>query len=56
MPKTEFRRVRRIWWLTVSKAAERTNKRRTEMLSFSRAERISFTVCNTTVSVLCPAR
>ena len=43
MPKTEFRRERRIWLPTVSKAAERSNKRRTEMLSLSRAERISFT-------------
>ena len=33
MPKTEFRRERRIWWSRVSKAAERSNKRRTEMLS-----------------------
>ena len=40
----------------VSKAAERSNKRRTEMLSLSRAERISFTIRNKTVSVLCPAR
>ena len=37
----------------VSKVAERSNKRRTEMLSLSRAERISFTVHNKTVSVLC---
>ena len=43
MPKTDFRRERRIWWSIVSKAAERSNKRRTEMLSLSRAERISFT-------------
>ena len=56
MPKTEFRRERRIWWSIVSKAAERSNKRRTEMLSLSRAERISFTIRNKTVSVLCPAR
>ena len=42
MPKTEFRLERRLWWSTVSKAAERSNKRRTEMLSLSRAERISF--------------
>ena len=34
MPKTEFRRERRIWWSIVSKAAERSNKR-TEMLSLS---------------------
>ena len=55
MPKTEFRRERRIWWSSVSKAAERSNKRsRTEMLS--RAERISFTIRNKTVSVLHPAR
>ena len=46
MPKTEFRRERRIWWSRVSKAAERSNKRRTEMLSLSRAERISFTIRN----------
>ena len=39
----------------MSKAAERSNKR-TEMLSLSRAERISFTVRNKTVSVLRPAR
>ena len=32
---------KRIWWSIVSKAAERSNKRRTEMLSLSRAERIS---------------
>ena len=38
------------------KAAERSSKRRTEMLSLSRAERISFTIRNKTVSVLCPAR
>ena len=58
MPKTEFRRERRIWWSVVSKAAERSNKRRTEMLSLSRAEiiKLSFTVRNKTVSVLCPAR
>ena len=56
MPKAEFRRERRIWWSKVSKSAERSNRRRTEMLSLSRAERISFTVCNKTVSVLCPAR
>ena len=56
MPKTEFRRERRIWWSLVSKAAERSNKWRTEMLSLSRAERISFTIHNKTVSVLCPAR
>ena len=43
MPKTEFRRERRIWWSIVSKAAERSNKRRTEMLSLSWAERILFT-------------
>ena len=55
MPKTEFRRERRIWWSVVSKAAERSNKR-TEMLSLSRAERILFTICNKTVSVLYPAR
>ena len=55
MPKTEFRWERRIWWSIVSKVAERSNKRRTEMLSLSRAERISFTICNKTVSVLCPA-
>ena len=34
----------------------RSNKRITEMLSLSRAERISFTIHNKTVSVLCPAR
>ena len=56
MPKAEFRRERRIWWSIVSKAAERSNKRRTEMMSLSRAERISFTVHNKTVSVLYPAR
>ena len=56
MPKTEFRRERRIWWSRVSKAAKRSNKRRTEMLSLSRAERISFTIRNKTVSVLHPAR
>ena len=55
MPKTEFRQERRMWWSVVSEAAERFNKRRTEMLSLSRAERISFTTCNKTVSVLCPA-
>ena len=55
MPKTQFRRERRIWWSVVSKAAERSNKR-TEMLSLSRAERILFTICNKTVSVLYPAR
>ena len=48
MPKTEFRRESRIWWSIVSKAAERSNKRRTEMLSLSRAERISFTIRNKT--------
>ena len=56
MSKTEFRRERRIWWSKVSKAAERSNGRRTEMLSLSRAERISFTVRHKTVSALCPAR
>ena len=56
MPKTEFRRERRIWWSRVSKAAERSNKRRTKMLSLSGAERISFTIRNKTVSVLCPVR
>ena len=39
----------------MSKAAERSNKR-TEMLSLSRAERISFTIHNKMVSVLCPTR
>ena len=39
----------------MSKAAERSNKR-TEMLSLSTAEGISFTIRNKTVSVLCPAR
>ena len=56
MPKTEFRRERRIWWSVLSKAAERSNKRRTEMLSLSRAERISFTIRNKTVSIVCPAQ
>ena len=42
MPKTEFRRERRIWWSVVSKVAERSNERRTEMLSLSRVERISY--------------
>ena len=46
MPKTEFRRERRIWWSIVSKAAERSNKRRTEMLSLSRVES-RFVVCHT---------
>ena len=32
------RRERRIWLLIVSKVAERSNKRRTEMLSLSRAD------------------
>ena len=32
----------------VSKAAERSNKRKTEMLSLSRAEKISFTIRNKT--------
>ena len=35
-----------IWWSIVSKAAERSNKRRTEMLSLSRAERILVTIHN----------
>ena len=39
--------------VNMSKAAERSNKTRTEMLSLSRAERLSFTICNKTVSVLC---
>ena len=56
MPKTEYRLEKRIWWSIVSKAAERFNKRRTEILSLSRAERISFTIRYKTVSVLCPAR
>ena len=56
MPKTEFRRERRIWWSSVSNAAERSNKRRTEMLSLFRAERISFTARTITVFVLCSAR
>ena len=56
MPKTDFRLERRIWLPVVSKAAERSNKRRTEMLSLSRAERILFTKRNKTVSMLCPAR
>ena len=57
MPKTEFRRERRIWWSIVSKAAERSpQKRRTEMLLLSRAERISFTIRNNMVSLLYPAR
>ena len=50
IPKTEFRRERRIWWSIVSKAAERSNKIRTEMLSLSRAERISFIIRNKKVS------
>ena len=37
-----------------SKAAERSNKRRTEMLLLSRTERLSFTIRNKTVSVLYP--
>ena len=56
MPKTEFTRERRIWWSVVLKAAERSNTRRREMLSLSRTSRISFTIRNKTVSVLCPAR
>ena len=44
MLKREFTRERRIWWSVVPKAAERSNKRRTEMLPLSRAERISFTI------------
>ena len=52
----EFRWERRILWSIVSKAAQRFNKRRTEMLSLSRAERLLFTICNKMVSVLCPAR
>ena len=51
MPKTQFRQERRIWWSVLSKAAERSNKRTTEMLSLSRAERMWFTVCNKMVSV-----
>ena len=38
------------------KSGRRSNKRRTEMLSLSREERILFTIRNKTVSVLCPAR
>ena len=56
MPKIEFTRQRKIWSSIVSKAAERSNERRTEMLSLSRAERISFTIRNKTVSEVCPAR
>ena len=56
MPKTEFRRERRIWWSIVSKAAERPPPKRTEMLLLSRAERISFTIRNNMVSLLYPAR
>ena len=53
--KTEFK-WERIWWSVVSKAAERSNKRRTEMLSLSRVERISFTIHSKTISVLYPAQ
>ena len=56
MSKTEFRWKRRIWWSVVSKAAERSNKRRTEILSLSRTERILFTTRNKMVSVLYPAQ
>ena len=55
MPKTEFRREMRIWSSIVSKGAGRSNKR-TEMLSLSREERMSFIIRNKTVSWLCPAR
>ena len=42
-----------MWWSIVSKAAERSNKRRTEMLSLSRAERISFYLQHVTKWSLC---
>ena len=41
---------------SVKRGRKIKKKRRTEMLSLSRAERISFTTRNKTVSVLHPAR
>ena len=38
------------------KSGRKIQERRTEMLPLSRAERISFTIRNKTVPVLCPAR
>ena len=52
MPKTEFRREMRMLWSVVSKAAERSSKRRMEM-SLSRAERISCTTQNSLCAVFC---
>ena len=52
--KTESIQERRIWWSVGSKAGDRSRNRRTEM-SWSKADRMSFTRHNKTVSVLWPA-
>ena len=51
MPKTEFKAGEENLLVVGAKPADRSNKRRTEMLSLSRAERISFTTRNKAVSV-----
>ena len=56
MPKTVSRRERRICWLIVSNAAERSSKSKTEILSSSIAFNKSFTTRRSAVTVLCPVR
>ena len=51
IPKRGQRRESRIWWSITSKAAERSNSRRTKRLSLSRAERMSFTTRNKTCTI-----
>ncbi len=46
--------VRRIWWLTVSKAADRSNRMRTDDLESAFAIRRASVTESSTVSVECP--
>ena len=56
LPKTVSRRERRIWWSIVSKAAQRSSKCRTEILSSSIAVSRSLKTRRRAVSVLCVVR
>ncbi len=53
MPSDE-RVVRRIWWLTVSKAADRANRMRTDDLESAFAIRRASVTESSTVLVECP--
>ena len=56
MPKTVFKWERRIWWLTILNAAERSSKGRTQILSSSIVFSKSFKTHGRAVLVLCPAQ